>query len=138
MAENKPDVSNLANKTELKNVGNKIPSTDAFVRKTDYATEISSIKHGYITNASLNSQLNSLKSQHIADEAKKVDDKVSKNSNDILVFESRLKQKEDILDDMPREASFNRGNYYFNQQSCLIYQCKYFNFKKNSNSINAW
>ena len=32
-AESKPDISNLANKTELKNVENKIPSTDAFVKK---------------------------------------------------------------------------------------------------------
>ena len=33
-AESKPDISNLASKTEVKNVENKIPNTDA----TDYAT----------------------------------------------------------------------------------------------------
>ena len=43
-AESKPDISNLANKTELKNVENKIPSTDAFVKKKDYKTEINGIK----------------------------------------------------------------------------------------------
>ena len=43
-AENKPGISNLATKTEVINVENKIPSTDAFVKKTDYATEISGIK----------------------------------------------------------------------------------------------
>ena len=44
-AESKPDISNLASKTELKNVENNIPdSSSAFVKKTDYATEISSIK----------------------------------------------------------------------------------------------
>ena len=32
-AESKPDISNLACETELKNVENKIPSTDAFVKK---------------------------------------------------------------------------------------------------------
>ena len=32
-AESKPDISNLANKTELKSVENKIPITDAFVKK---------------------------------------------------------------------------------------------------------
>ena len=37
-AGSKPDISNLVNKTELKNVENKIPNTDAFVKKTDYAT----------------------------------------------------------------------------------------------------
>ena len=61
----------MANKTELKYGENKIPSTDAFVKKTDYATEISGIKNDYVTNAALTSQLNDLKSQHIADEVKK-------------------------------------------------------------------
>ena len=32
-AKSKPDISNMANKKELKNVENKIPSTDAFVKK---------------------------------------------------------------------------------------------------------
>ena len=41
------------------------------LKKKDYATEISNIKNDYVTNASLNSQLNDLKSQHIADEVKK-------------------------------------------------------------------
>ena len=53
----------------------------------------------------MTSQLNDLKSTHIADEVKKVDDKV-KNITDILGFESRLKQKEDTLNDLEREASF--------------------------------
>ena len=58
-------------------------------------------------------QLNDLKSQHTANEVKKIiGDKVSKNSTDILGFESRLKQKEDILSDLESEASFFRGNYY--------------------------
>ena len=53
---------------------NKIPSTDAFVKTNDYATEITKIKNEYVTNAALNSQLNDLKSQHIADEVKNVDE----------------------------------------------------------------
>ena len=32
--ESKSDVSNLANKTELKNVENKIPDSNAFIKKT--------------------------------------------------------------------------------------------------------
>ena len=94
-AESKPDISDLATETGLKNVENKIPDSNPFGKKTDYATEISGIKNDYVTNAALTSQLNDLKSQHIADEVKKVDDKVTKNSTDILGFESRLRQKED-------------------------------------------
>ena len=66
--DSRPDISNLANNTELKNVENKIPDSNAFVKKTDYATEVSSIKYDYATNTSLSSQLNDLKSQHIADD----------------------------------------------------------------------
>ena len=87
----KTSISTLATKTELNNVLNKIPDSNTFVKKTDYATEISGIKNDYVTNASLTSQLNDLKSQYIADEIKKVDDKVKKNISDILGFESRLK-----------------------------------------------
>ena len=83
----------MANKTELKNAENKIPDANAFVKRTEYATDIRKIKNDYVTTAALDSRLNDLKSQHIADEVKKVDDKVTKNSSDILGFESRLKQK---------------------------------------------
>ena len=105
-AEQKPDITNLATKSSLTAVKNKIPDVNGFVKKTDYATEITSIKNDYVTNAALTNQLNDLKSQHIADEVKRVDDKVSKNSSDILDFKSRLKQKGDTLNDLEREASF--------------------------------
>ena len=71
-AESKPNISNLATNTGLKNVENKIPDSNAFVKKTDYATKVSGIKNDYVTNAALTSKLNDLKSQHIADEVKKV------------------------------------------------------------------
>ena len=38
----------------------------AYVEKADVATDITAIKNDYVTNASLSSQLNDLKSQHIA------------------------------------------------------------------------
>ena len=66
-AESKLDVSNLATKMGLKNVENKIPDSNAFVKKTGYAAEISGIKNDYVTNAALTSQFNDLKSQHVAD-----------------------------------------------------------------------
>ena len=105
-AELKPGITNLATKSSVSALENKIPDVNGFVKKTDYATEITKIKNDYVTNAALTSQLNDLKSQHIADEVKKVDDKVKKNITDILGFESRLKQKEDTLNDSEREASF--------------------------------
>ena len=56
-----------------------------------------------MTNSSLTSQLNDLQSQHIAAEVKTIDDKTKKNASDILAFETRLKQKEDIIDDVDIE-----------------------------------
>ena len=73
----------MANKTELKYVENKIPDSDAFVKKTDYTTETGGIKNDYVTKKSLTSQLNNLKTTHIADEVKKVDDKVTKT---VVIF----------------------------------------------------
>ena len=37
-------------------------------KNPDVATDITTIKNNYVTNASLTSQLNDLKSQHITDE----------------------------------------------------------------------
>ena len=92
LAESKPDITSLATKSSLLAVENKTADVNGSVKKSDSATEITSIKNDYVTKAALTSQLDDLKSNHIADEVKKVDDKVKKNSTDILGFESRLKQ----------------------------------------------
>ena len=119
-----PSVNNLATKIELTAAENKIPDSNGFVKKSDYATEITSIKNDYVTNTALDSRINSLKSSHIADEVKKVDDKTKNNASDILGFEIRLKQKEDIVYEGKRENSFARGFYHYLQQSYLVYECK--------------
>ena len=67
-AESKPNISNLATKSSLKAVENKIPDVNGFVKKTGYAAEIASIKNDYATKAILDSKINDLKSQHISDE----------------------------------------------------------------------
>ena len=82
------------------------------LKKTDYATEITSIKNDYVTNATLTSQLNNLKNTHIADVVKKVDDKVKKNITDIVTAKNYLLHNKSVIDDLERKASFNRGFYY--------------------------
>ena len=128
----------MANKTELKNVENKIPIYNAFVKKTDYNSQITKIKNDYVINATFTSKINDLKGQHIADEVKKVDDQVTKNSTDILDFESRLKQKEDTLNYLERKSSFSRGNYYFNQQSYFLSESKSKAYDRDGEIINSW
>ena len=47
-------------------------------KKAEVATDISAIKNDYVTNASLTSRLNDLKSQHIATEVTGIDNKTKK------------------------------------------------------------
>ena len=55
----------------------KIDLTD-YAKKADVATDITTIKNDYVTNASLTSRLNDLKSQHIATEVTGIDNKTKK------------------------------------------------------------
>ena len=71
VAEQKPHISNLATIDSATAVIKKVPDVKGFVKKTDYATEITSIKIDYVYKTALTSQLNYLKSQHIVDEVKK-------------------------------------------------------------------
>ena len=154
-AENKiPDVSTLATKTSLSSLfpvstfNSKVTELECkvttvdnkfsgFVKKTDYGAKITKIKNDYATNGSLDSKLNDLKAQQITYEYKKVDDKTKKNASNILVFENRLK-KEDIVDENQRGLSFNRGFFYYIDQSYLVYDCKMGSFNFSSGKISLW
>ena len=48
------------------------------LKKSEVANDITTIKNDYVTNASLTSKLNDLKSQHIATEVKLRDAKTKK------------------------------------------------------------
>ena len=133
-----PSITALAAKAEVTAVENKIPSLVGYAKKSEVATDITAIKNDYVTNASLTSQLNNLKAQHIADEVKKVDDKAKKNTSDILAFENRLKQKEDIVNENERGLSFNRGFYFYMDQSYLVYECKMGSFQFTNGKISVW
>ena len=87
----------------------------------------------------MTSRLNDLKGQHIANEVKTIDNKTKKSASDILGFESRLKQKEDTINESERGLSFNRGFFYYLQKSHLAYECKSSSFNTtNINKISTW
>ena len=122
--------------SKVTEVENKIKSTDikaksantkantirsdltSYGTKADVATGITAIKNDYVTNASLTSQLNNLKSQHIATEVTTIDNKAKRNASDILALEKGL--------------SFNRGFFCYLQQGYLVYECKINSFTFNN------
>ena len=101
------------------------------LKKNYYATEITNIKNGLVTNAAFNSRVNDLKSKHIPDEIKRVDDKVKQNITDILNYKTSLDHNQPVINDLEREASFSRGFYYYIQQSYFLYEPKSKSFSKN-------
>ena len=77
-------VTEVENKTKPADIIAKSANTKAntirsdligYSKKADVTTDITTIKNDYVTNASLISQLNDLKSQHIATEVTTIDNK---------------------------------------------------------------
>ena len=112
----------------------------SYAAKADVATNITTIKNDYVTNAILTSQLNDLKSQHIATEVTGIDNKTEKNASDILALENKLTQKEDTINENERGLSFNRGFFFYTDRSYLVYDCKMgsFGFGLTSKDISEW
>ena len=110
-----------------------------YAKKADVATDITTIKNDYVTNASLSSQLNDLKSQRIAIEVTGID-KTKKNASDILALKNKLQQKEYIINENERGLSFNRDFFFYKDQSYLTYECKIglFGFGLTSRDISEW
>ena len=109
-----------------------------YAKNADVATDITTIKNDYVTNASLTSQLDDLKSQHIATEVTSIDNKTKKNASDILTLENKLKQKEDTINENERGLCFNRGFFYYLQQSHFVYECRTYSFNYTNNLISGW
>ena len=112
----------------------------AYTKKADVAADITTIKNDYVTNASLSSQLNDLKSQHIATDVTNIENKTKKNASDILTPENKLKQKEYTINENERGFSFNRGLLFYKDKSYLTYECKLgsFGFGITSEDISEW
>ena len=89
-----------------------------------------------MTNVSLDSKLKDLKSQHIATEVKSIDAFESLRVD--WEFESRLKQKEDIIDDVQRDNALTSGRDYYRDMMYLLYECRAFSFNYTNSKINQW
>ena len=124
--ENKIKDADIITKSAVTKANSIKSDLNDYANKTDVANDITTIKSDYVSNASLTSRLIDLKSQYIATEVKTIDDKTKKNSSDILGLESRLKQKEDIVDEVQRENALTSGRDYYHDKMYLWYECKLF------------
>ena len=88
-----------------------------YAKEADVATDTTAIKNDYVTNTSLTSQLNNLKSQHIATEVTGIDNKTKKNASDILALENKLQQKDYTINENERELSIFRGFFLSSTKS---------------------
>ena len=92
------------------------------VTKTDYVAEITKIKNDCVTNAALDAREKDLVQKTSFEfELKKVDDKVSANSSDVLSYEQKLKQREDTIQDLETDASYFRSKDYFGDDGMQNY-----------------
>ena len=136
--ENKIKATDIIAKSAITKANTIKSDLTGYVKKADVATDITAIKNNYVSNASLTSQLNDLKSHHIATEVTAIDNKTKKNASDILALENKLQQKENTINENERGLSFNRGFFFYMDQSYLVYDCKLGSFNFTAGKITTW
>ena len=136
--ENKIKAANIIAKSANTKANTIRSDLTGYAKKADVDTDITAIKNGYGTNVSLTSQLNDLKSQHIATEVTGIDNKTKKNANDILALENKLQQKENALSENEIGISIFRGFFFYLQQNQLVYECKVDSFIFDNKKILKW
>ena len=136
--ENKIKATDIIAKSAITKANTIKSDLTGYANKADVATDITAIKDNYVTNASLTSQLNDLKSQNIATEVTAIDNKTKKNASDILALESKLQQKEDTINENERGISFTRGFFFYMDQSYLVCDCKMGSFNFTAGKISTW
>ena len=109
-----------------------------YAKKSDVATDITAIKNDYVTNASLTSQLNNLKSQRIATEVTGIDNKTKRNASDILGLDNKLEKEKVTINENEMGISIYRGFFFYLQQSHLVYECKIDSFNFDNKKILKW
>ena len=122
-----PDISGLATKTSL----NAYLQTSTFNSKV---TEVENkIKAADIIAKSANTKANTIRSDLTA-----YTKKTKKNTSDILALENKFTQKEGTINENERQLSFNRGFFFYMDQSYLVYNCKMGSFGFGSKDLSEW
>ena len=77
---------------------------------------------------------------------KNISDRVTNNKSKDLLLDNELKKLKTLLDstakikfdEVQKENSFNRGFFYYLQQSYLVYDCKMGLFQFTAGKISTW
>ena len=77
---------------------------------------------------------------------KNISDRNTNNKSKDLLLDNELKKLKTIVDstakikfdEVQKENSFNRGFFYYLQQSYLVYECKMDSFNASGSKISAW
>ena len=130
------NITGFTTNSALTAVEHKIPDVSSLVTKTEYATEITKIKNDYVTTTALDARHKDLVQKTYFDaELKKVNDKVSSNSTIVSSYEHKLKQRENTINDLKRDASYFRGKDLF-ERNYLVFKLIYKYFKSMIDSTN--
>ena len=115
-----PDISGLASKTEFTAVENKIPDISGLAT----ASELTAVENKILDITSL------ITKTDFDTKLKSVKNRVNNKSKDILL-DNEIKKLKTLIgssakikfDEVQKENSFNRGFFYYLQQSYLAYEC---------------
>ena len=100
--------NDVVKKTEYNTLKNKIPDITSLITKTDFDAKL-----------------------------KNISDRVTNNKSKDLLLDNELKKLKALVgssakikfDELQKENSFNRGFFYYLQQSYLVYDCKMGSFQ---------
>ena len=131
-----PDISGLASKTELTAVENKIPDVSGLAAASALTAVENKIPDitSLITKTDFDAKL------------KTISDIVTNNKTKDLLLDNELKKLKTLVDstakikfdEVQKENSFNRGFFYYLQQSYLVYHCKMGSFQFTAGKISTW
>ena len=106
------------------------------VTKADYVAEITK---DYVTDAALDARHKDLVQKTTCEaELKKVDDKANPNSSNMVSYKHKLKQREDTINDVERNASYFRDKNYFGFQPMHKYIKKVIDGTNNTVYVHYW
>ena len=128
-----PDISGLASKTELTDVENKIPDVSGLAT----ASALTAVENKVPDITSLTTKTD------FDAKFKNISDRVTNNKSKDLLLDNELKtlvgsSAKIKFDEVQKENSFNRGFFYYLQQSYLVYECKMDSFNFTSKKISKW